>query len=136
MRTTHRNLARLLCPPRARYAIPVQQVREVLRVDCLIRVPGAPACIWGIVNVRGAVVTVTDLAAMLGGVRADSLGSVVLLSRGARCIGLAVDSVLEVERVDAETHGAPEVLGSVGTQLLDAVALSAAHVHTSEEMAW
>ena len=119
-----------------RYGIPVEQVRHVLRPDSVTRVPGAPAAVWGIVNVRGAVVTVTDLGAMLGSTRAIVPGPVVVLARGTRYIGLAVDAVHDVERVDSVASGAREPMRQDHVRPLDAVALCAGHVHISEEMAW
>jgi chemotaxis signal transduction protein len=47
-------------------ALPVSQVREVVRARTVTRVPGAPPAMRGLVNVRGMVVTVLDLAVCLG----------------------------------------------------------------------
>lgn len=52
------------------YALPVEQVREVLRERPLTPVPGTPPVALGLVNVRGLVVTVLDLAQLL---RADAV---------------------------------------------------------------
>jgi chemotaxis signal transduction protein len=47
------------------YAFPVAQVTEVVRHAVLTPVPRAPALTRGLVNVRGLVVTVLDLAQLL-----------------------------------------------------------------------
>ena len=121
-----------------RYAIPVQQVREVIRPDRITPVPGAPQMVWGIVNVRGAVVTVLDLAVLLGAPRGAAWGSVVLLEQGNRCIGLAVDTVLDVRGGDAPNANSAQSAKTTSDMRLvplDAVVLCARHLHTTEEMA-
>ncbi len=116
------------------YAIPVTQVREVFRAERVTHVPGAPALVRGIVNVRGAVVTVLDLAELLGAGRAVTSTSIVLLEHGSRLIGLAVDAVCDV-RVQQATPA--DDAGEAERALvapLDAVALCAPHLLSSEEM--
>ncbi len=118
------------------YGIPVAQVREVLRPTAIVRVPGAADCMVGIVNVRGAIVTVLDLAALLSGVRAVTTGSIVLLEYGTRLIGLAVQAVRDVREeqpADARVSGLP--MDHELVVPLDAVALCARHLLSSEEIA-
>lgn len=109
------------------FAIPVAQVREVIRAEGVRRVPGAPELQAGVINVRGAIVTVLDLAALRGARRAVRPASIVLLQHGARPVGLAVDSVLDVHEDDGDTPLAS------GVQSLDAVALCARYLHLPEE---
>src|SRR5688572_32361602 len=49
------------------YGIDLGAVREILPVRRATRVPGAPAYIAGLINVRGTIVTVLDLASRAGG---------------------------------------------------------------------
>lgn len=110
------------------FGIPVAQVREVVRPTGLKPVPGAPAIQAGIVNVRGAIVTVLDLGALRTGERAVTPGSIVLLQHGARPIGLAVDSVQDVRVAAPDQPDVPP-----HATVLDAVALCARHLHSAEE---
>lgn len=48
------------------YAIGVLQVREILEYDTVTRVPSTPPWIRGVINLRGGVVPVVDLAVKLG----------------------------------------------------------------------
>jgi purine-binding chemotaxis protein CheW len=48
------------------YAIGILRVREILEYDTVTRVPGTPASIRGVINLRGRVVPVVDLAVKLG----------------------------------------------------------------------
>lgn len=124
-----------------RRGIPIAQVREVLRAQGLRRVPGTPPVHAGIVNVRGAIVTVLDAgchadgtdepatpAGPLAGPRAVSTGSIVLLAYGTRPIGIAVDSVDGVSEVEADNADDPRAI-----QPFDAVAWCARHLHSAEE---
>jgi purine-binding chemotaxis protein CheW len=48
------------------YAVGILQVREILEVDAITRVPSSPPWIRGVINLRGSVVPVVDLALKLG----------------------------------------------------------------------
>ena len=66
------------------------------------RLPGAPEYVCGLINLRGAIVTVIDLGARLGeftGQRAE--GSIILVDHDGKTVGLAVDEVRDVQPVDA-----------------------------------
>lgn len=116
------------------FGIPVEQVREVIRSAALRRVPGSPPVLRGIVNVRGGIVTVLDLQALLSGERAVTAGSVVLLEYGSRLIGLAVHAVHDVRVLEAPLESPPESESALDRIVpLDAVALCARHLHSADE---
>lgn len=48
------------------YGVPILKVKEILQYEVLTRVPGTPGSIRGVLNVRGAVVPVIDLAVKFG----------------------------------------------------------------------
>ncbi|MEK9765813.1 MAG: chemotaxis protein CheW, partial [Thalassolituus sp.] len=54
------------------YGINVMQVQEVLRYTEIAPVPGAPAYVLGIINLRGNVVTVIDTRQRFGLPTADT----------------------------------------------------------------
>jgi len=110
------------------------QVREVVRADHLVRVPGASPMVRGVINVRGTVVTVLELSVLLRARRAVTVPSIVLLEHGSRVIGVAVDAVRDV-RLDAPV-ASDDVALSEQTHVtpLDAVALCAPHLLSSEEI--
>lgn len=116
------------------YGIPVEQAREVVRADQVTRVPGAPPMLRGIINVRGAVVTVLELSVLLGAERAVTSSSVVLLEHGPRLIGLAVDAVRDVRVQERSGDVESPSFGQSTVAPLDAVALCAPHLLTAEEM--
>ena len=91
------------------YALPVAAIQEILRVGTITRVPDAPYPVRGILNLRGRVVPVVDLRIRLGLARAETTGScrVLVANARGRLIGLLVDSVEQVVRLDANTFEAP-----------------------------
>lgn len=84
------------------YALPVTHLREIVRVDSITRVPGGPREIRGVANVRGRVIPVVDLRARLG-LAPDDLSArsrVLVAEARGRQVGLLVDDVRSVERID------------------------------------
>lgn len=85
-----------------KFALPVEPVREVLRIHKITRVPHAPYPIRGVTNLRGRVIPVIDLRRRVG-LREGELGRlariIIVASRG-RLIGLLVDQVHQVMHLD------------------------------------
>jgi purine-binding chemotaxis protein CheW len=79
------------------YGCDIGDVREIVPIRHATRLPGAPPYVRGLVNLRGAIVTVIDLAARLAGSVAAPEGSVVLAEHGSKQVGLAVDEVRDVQ---------------------------------------
>ncbi len=48
------------------YAVGILRVREILRYEAVTRVPTAPPWVRGVINLRGSVVPVMDLAVRFG----------------------------------------------------------------------
>jgi purine-binding chemotaxis protein CheW len=96
------------------YALPVSHVPEVAELGDLTPVPGAPAQVMGICNLRGEVLAVFDMAAVLGAEGSGAPSKIVLADVEGRRCGLAVDAVLEVgEYADAgEAVDSPVLLGA------------------------
>ena len=84
------------------YAVPVERVREIVRMKALTHVPRAPGWLLGVVALRGEVVEVVDLRRRLGlGASVpDRTNRIIVLHGDAdRVTGMLVDSVSEVFRV-------------------------------------
>ncbi|MFP3940566.1 MAG: chemotaxis protein CheW [Thermoanaerobaculia bacterium] len=91
------------------YALPVSHVREIVRVESITRVPGGPREIRGVTNVRGRVIPVVDLRVRLELPRSEIApeGRVLVAEARGRPIGLLVDAVRAVERLDLLAVEAP-----------------------------
>jgi purine-binding chemotaxis protein CheW len=86
------------------YGIDLEAVREILPVRRATRLPGSPAYVAGLINVRGTIVTVIDLGARLDGnssLAAD--GSVMLVEHRQKTVGVAVAEVKDVMTLPAES---------------------------------
>jgi purine-binding chemotaxis protein CheW len=88
----------------------IDAVREIIPQRRATRLPGAPPALRGLINLRGTIVTIVDLALWLGGTRpAGADGSIVLIDHGSRVAGVAVDEVLDVQIVAPD-----DAAGAVG----------------------
>jgi purine-binding chemotaxis protein CheW len=98
------------------FAIDVAQVREVLELPLITRVPTAPSYMRGVVNVRGKAIPVVDLRAKFGlSATADTVNSRIVvmeleLDGDATVIGGIADSVHEVIELEAsQIEPAPRI---------------------------
>lgn len=81
------------------YALPVERVREIVRLRPTAPVPHVPADVLGVISLRGEIVPVIDLRCRLGLAAAPPgpRGRIVIVhSEDERIGGLLVDSVTEV----------------------------------------
>jgi purine-binding chemotaxis protein CheW len=83
------------------YGLPLEQLREVARVSHLRRVPGAPAGVAGLVNLRGEILCALDVRAILGlPAKAATDSSFLVALRGfGDPLGLIVDSIADIYAV-------------------------------------
>lgn len=94
------------------YGINVMQVQEVLRYTEIAPVPGAPAYVLGIINLRGNVVTVIDTRQRFGLYNAEITDNsrIVIIEADRQVVGILVDSVAEVVYLrQSEIETAPNV---------------------------
>ena len=91
------------------YGLPLDQLREVAHVTHLRRVPGAPAGVAGLVNLRGEILCALDVRAILGlPPKASSEAPFIVALRGfADPLGLIVDSIADIYSVASSDIDAP-----------------------------
>jgi purine-binding chemotaxis protein CheW len=103
-------------------AMDIRTVREIIQVGPMTAVPLMPAFVRGVINLRGAVVPVIDLAVRLGRPR-STLGpkSCIIVFEGSAAagegqekieLGLLVDAVSEVVEFAAESIEPPPQFGA------------------------
>lgn len=108
-----------------KYGINVMQVQEVLRVSEIAPVPGAPAYVLGIINLRGNVVTVLDTRNRFGlpTTDIDDSSRIVIIESEEQVVGILVDSVAEVVELHAsEIDQAPNVGNDDSSRYIQGVA--------------
>jgi purine-binding chemotaxis protein CheW len=82
---------------REAYAIPVEHVLEIATFKDVTRVPGTQPALSGVWNLRGQILTVIDLALVLGVESSGRAKYLLVVEIDGRRAGLAVDEVRDVE---------------------------------------
>lgn len=103
----------------ATYGIDITRVREIITVPVITRIPRVPDYLKGVINLRGGVIPVIDLALRLGLAGDDQTRErIIVVEVDDYQVGLLVDSVSEVARIEADAveqaaglvHGLSEVV--------------------------
>jgi purine-binding chemotaxis protein CheW len=84
------------------YALPIERVREIVRLSPITKVPRAPELVLGVISLRGEIVQVLDLRLALGAAATEPTRRsriVVLHGEAGEIVGWLVDVVNEVLRV-------------------------------------
>ena len=128
------------------YGVDILKVQEIRGYDHVTRLPGAPDFVKGAINLRGLIVPVVDmrLKFKLSQATYDETTVMVVLSVAGRTIGVVVDGVSDVLRLDAEQVRATPEFGSAidrkfitGLGVIDErmlILLDIEQLMTSEEM--
>lgn len=97
------------------FAIDVKSIREIRGWIASTHLPYAPPFIKGMINLRGSVLVVIDLAQRLGlaAVKSDTASVVVVVECGDRTVGLLVDAVCDIITVTEDMRQKTPETGSV-----------------------
>ncbi len=84
------------------FAVDVGSLREVMVVDRLTAVPGAPSFVRGVANLRGEVLAILDVAPALGlpPSRIGPRGKALVIEPATSQVAIATDAVLGLETFD------------------------------------
>jgi purine-binding chemotaxis protein CheW len=110
---------------REEFGIRVDQVREIIRVGEITRVPQAPAHVRGVANLRGRILAVVEIRTRLGLTPAvlTPRSRIIVVEIQGRVLGILVDAVLQVVKVPVETvTAAPDEVLSPQTDYISGVA--------------
>ncbi len=107
------------------YAVNILRVKEIIEYATLTRVPAMPACVRGVINLRGRVVPVVDLAQRFGLpereiTRRSCIVMVEVTTTGAPVVmGIIADAVSQVLDVAEQAiEPAPSFGTSIGPEYL------------------
>jgi purine-binding chemotaxis protein CheW len=89
------------------YAVPVENVREIVRIRPITPVPRVTSHVRGVISLRGEIIQVVDLRLRLGlpAIETSRSTRIIVAHTEDRVAGLLVDAVTEVLRVKEETIG-------------------------------
>ncbi len=96
------------------FGLPILQVREIRNFTKLTPIPNMPACIKGVLNLRGTVVPIVDLRSRFGipSIAYDRFTVIIVVNVNERIMGVVVDAVSDVLNVDDSSIVPPPEMGS------------------------
>lgn len=100
------------------FAVGILNIKEIIEYGSVTEIPMVPPFIRGVINLRGAVVPVIDLASRFGGKRSEvsrrTCIVIIELAEGEerQDIGVVVDSVSEVLEIPASEIEPPPAFGA------------------------
>ena len=129
------------------FGVDINQVREIVKLVSITRMPKAPVFIEGVVNLRGQIITVIDLAKRLDlpSKGRTETSRIMVVEVGGNVVGMVVDSVSEVLRLsNTDIEDTPSLIetevherylrgvGKIGDRLL--ILLDLKQVLTADEV--
>jgi purine-binding chemotaxis protein CheW len=96
------------------FALPIEDIAEILQMVLVTPVPAVPPWVAGVVNLRGRVIPIVDLRTRLGiEPKTPELNTPILIAeQGTRKLGLIADRVRDVISLDDAALEAPAELGA------------------------
>ena len=107
------------------YGVGIEAVHEIVRVPDVTQVPDAPEYFEGVINLRGRIIPVIDLRKRLrlAYVERTKSARVLITENNGRIVGLVVDSVAEVLKLQPDAiEEPPQMVSSIGVEYITGVA--------------
>lgn len=95
------------------YALPIQEIQEIIRMTDITKVPNTKHFVEGIINLRGSIVPVINLNRRLGlpEKEYDESTRIIVTEYNGQKVGMIVDNVQEVGRYTEDEVEPPAVAG-------------------------
>lgn len=106
------------------YAVDVQQVGSIEKMEPITRVPETADFVKGVINLRGVVIPIVDLRVRFDMAKTECSEEtrIIIVYVDDMQVGLIVDSANDVLDIDEERiEAAPEVVGSVNAGYVQGV---------------
>lgn len=84
------------------FGVDINKVKEIIRWEEVTRIPNIPPYIKGVINLRGNIIVINDLAMKLGlpSKDVDDDTKILVVEVGDNTVGMVVDSATEAIRLD------------------------------------
>jgi len=94
---------------RETFGVPIDLVHEIVRVPEITAVPDSPACVEGVINLRGKIISIVDLRKRFGEkvVTHTKKNRILVVEIDAKMVGLVVDAASEVLKLPQESISPP-----------------------------
>jgi purine-binding chemotaxis protein CheW len=91
------------------YGIEIENIKEIISICRITRVPETPVYLKGIINLRGDIIPVIDVRArfLKDEKEYDELTCIVVIEHNSQSLGLIVDQVKEVMFIDEKNVTPP-----------------------------
>jgi purine-binding chemotaxis protein CheW len=111
------------------FACEMESFREIVTPQPMTRLPGAPASVCGLINLRGTIVTVVDGGMVLGmSPYVRERGLILLVDYVERWIGVGVDDVRDIQDVPIDQFSAADATEASRPGITGAVEIEGQHV--------
>jgi purine-binding chemotaxis protein CheW len=107
-----------VCVRKQEFALSIRAIREIRGWITSTPLPHAPSYIKGMINLRGSVLAIIDLAERLGlpSVPPHGASVVVVIEHGERVVGLLVDAVSDILTATEEMRQVAPETGSAASR--------------------
>ena len=110
------------------YGIDIMDVKEIVKIQDIRSIPGAPEYVVGILNLRGSIIPVIDLHKRFNFQKQDLnedeklLSGIVIINIDAMLVGIIIDKVEKVENVETEEiQPPPQLFSGIGSEFIQGV---------------
>lgn len=106
------------------FALEINSICEIIKVNDITRVPNTPSYIRGVINLRGKVIPIIDMREKLNldHITYDKNTRIIILEFNNMIVGIIVDAVREVLRIDAAvTEPPPAVVKGIASDYISAI---------------
>lgn len=101
------------------FGIAIERVAEILKVQKVFTLPGMPAFLSGVMNVRGVIIPLIDLRKRFGMQPSGKKEKIILVRFGEEKVGFLVDEIKEILSLDAgEITNPPSIFKGFKTEYL------------------
>ncbi|MGM5487484.1 MAG: chemotaxis protein CheW [Nanobdellota archaeon] len=107
-----------------RFGLDINIIKEIIKVPQYTSLPKADPSVEGVINLRGKVIAVVDLAKKLGFPykETDHNTRIIVIERGSEYVGLRVEGVDEVLTVNEEDmQKTPGMSASLDAEMLEGI---------------
>ncbi|MBN1502879.1 purine-binding chemotaxis protein CheW [Candidatus Woesearchaeota archaeon] len=109
------------------FGVNINEVREIIRMEQITHIPNTQEYIKGVINLRGGIIVVINLAIKLGlpTKQADSNTRIIVIEVDGNTVGMIVDSATEVLRLEEEEiKEAPAIIKQkINSDFIDGVGI-------------
>lgn len=95
------------------FGVDINEVREIIRVEQITKIPNTASYIKGVINLRGGIIVVLDLAMKLNlpAKKSDKNSRIIIIEINNNTVGMIVDYATEVIRIDtSQIEPAPAII--------------------------